>query len=105
MAFGGFVFKKFTKPVHESDLQVPLPAARANNHALLCKICCQVADVFFQNIPATNENKNKMGSRGPCSGHLHIAIPRFCIVKKYTKPAHERDLQVPAPTAPAINAP
>jgi len=34
MAFSGFVFNKFTKPVHESNLQVPARAARANNGAL-----------------------------------------------------------------------
>ena len=29
IAFGGFVFKKFTKPVHESNPQVPPRASHA----------------------------------------------------------------------------
>jgi hypothetical protein len=48
------------------------------------------------------ENEEK-GTRGQRSWHLHIAIRGF-VFKEATKPAYERNLQVPARAARAINA-
>jgi hypothetical protein len=47
--------------------------------------------------------KKEKGTRGQRSWHLHIAIRGF-VFKEATKPAYERDMQVPPHAARAINA-
>jgi hypothetical protein len=47
--------------------------------------------------------KKEKGTRGQRSPALAYSFPRFCFLK-FTKPAHERDIQVPANAARAINA-
>lgn len=70
MAFSGpdsyrDVFKKFTKPDHESNLQVPARAARANNDALTAGKCH--AGIVIKDKLLTSGKQSVIDRKSPLS--------------------------------------